>query len=167
MGNDQQTRSIAISKPGLRWSRSASTEHGYTFGPFTFLPQRQLLINDGAVVRLGGRAIVILEALVDRAGEYLTNEELTRIGWPTTIVEEGNLRVHISAIRRALNDPRDAPVYIANSVGRGYRFIAPVSESEVKLDAPPRTIRPQGSMDFLHRWYELLDVMRRCPPSST
>src|ERR1700747_2382273 len=72
------------------------------FGTFEFRPARMLLLDQGKAVRLGNRALDILHILIERAGEVVTKEELIEYTWPTTVVEEGNLRVHIGALRRAL-----------------------------------------------------------------
>src|SRR5262245_15513130 len=74
------------------------------FGPFRLLPARQLLLDGDKPVRLGSRACDILVALVERAGQLLSNRELIERVWPKTFVEEGNLRVHVAALRRALAD---------------------------------------------------------------
>jgi predicted ATPase/DNA-binding winged helix-turn-helix (wHTH) protein len=69
----------------------------------------------------------ILACLVSNAGKLLTNAEIIRYAWPDTFVDETNLRVHISAIRRALGDTKRESVYISNVPGRGYTFIADVT----------------------------------------
>ncbi len=102
------------------------------FGPFSLDLARRLLFEGETRVRLGSRAIAILAALVEKAGGLATKEELVRIAWPETFVEEVNLRVHLSAIRRALRDSAETPTYIANVSGRGYRFIAPLSGTPVR-----------------------------------
>src|SRR5215475_6256356 len=97
------------------------------FGPFRLLPARQLLLDGDEPVHLGSRACEILVTLVERAGELLSNQELMRRVWPNTFVEDGNLRVHVAALRRALRDGQAGHRYIANIPGRGYRFVAPIS----------------------------------------
>jgi DNA-binding winged helix-turn-helix (wHTH) protein len=101
----------------------------FAFGPYLFIPTRQLLLNDGQPVRLGGRALDLLTALVKRPGELLSKRQLMEEAWPSTTVVEGNLKVHIAALRRVLEDDPDAASYIATVNGRGYRFIAPVRAS--------------------------------------
>lgn len=96
------------------------------FGGFTVNVSRHLLFEGDKPIRLGSRAMAILLALLERPGALITKEELVRVAWPETFVEEVNLRVHLAAIRRALRDAADKPAYVANVSGRGYRFIAPV-----------------------------------------
>lgn len=102
----------------------------FSFDAYVFVPARQLLLRDGEVVRVGCRALDLLTAFVQRPGEVVTKSELIEEAWPSTTVVEGNLKVHIAALRRALNDDVDAAKYIATVNGRGYRFIAPVKKSE-------------------------------------
>jgi predicted ATPase/DNA-binding winged helix-turn-helix (wHTH) protein len=69
----------------------------------------------------------ILLALLEHAGERVSKEQLVAHVWPDTTVEEANLRVHVSALRRALADGRDGNRYILTDAGRGYRFVAPIT----------------------------------------
>src|ERR1700749_5036 len=94
------------------------------FGPFRLLPSLQLLLEDDRPVRLSSRAFALLVALVERAGELVTKEELLARGWPDVFVEEGNLRVHMAALRRTLGDGQAANRFIVTVPGRGYRFVA-------------------------------------------
>src|SRR5258708_4767308 len=100
-----------------------------SFGPFRLMPSLGLLFEADRPVHLGSRALKILQILAERAGELVEKEELTRLVWPTTFVDEGNVRVHISALRRALGDGHNGSRYIVNIPGRGYRFTAPVNRS--------------------------------------
>ena len=108
------------------WDLSSPPGDVLSFGPFQFSAATQQLLIGDQTVRLGSRAAAILAALIERRGEIVTKEDLLAIAWPSTHVEEGNLRVHISALRRALGDASDAPKFIVNVSGRGYRFVAPV-----------------------------------------
>ncbi len=74
---------------------------------------------------LGGRALDLLIALTERPGELVTKAELMERAWPSVHVEDANLRVQFSAIRRALRDK--AGDYITADSGRGYRFVAPLA----------------------------------------
>jgi len=83
---------------------AVSGEHGYSFGPFRPAPARRLLLEDGRPVRLGSRAFDILATLVERAGELVGKDELIARVWPNLFVEEANLKMQVSAPRRALGD---------------------------------------------------------------
>jgi predicted ATPase/DNA-binding winged helix-turn-helix (wHTH) protein len=105
----------------------------FTFGPFRLLPDERVLLKGGKAVRLGGRALDILIALVVSSGTLIGKDELISAAWPRARVEEANLRVHIGALRRALGENRAGVRYIATVAGRGYCFVAPVQCE----DAPP------------------------------
>ncbi|WP_109126055.1 winged helix-turn-helix domain-containing protein [Dyella sp. C11] len=98
----------------------------FEFGPWVYQPEKQLLLRDNTAVVLGNRALEILGMLVERPGELIEKEEIIARVWPTTIVEESNLKVHVAALRKALHDGLGDERYIATVVGRGYRFVAPV-----------------------------------------
>src|SRR5215470_10965979 len=114
--------------------RASSWSGEVTFGPFRLLPARHLLLDGETPVHLGSRACEILIALIERAGQLLTNQELMRRVWPNTFVEDGNLRVHVAALRRALRDGQAGHRFITNVPGRGYCFVAPVAVEEEPAD---------------------------------
>ena len=97
-----------------------------SFGPFRLLAAQRLLLEGERPVRVGSRAFDILAALVERAGEVIGKEELIARAWPRTVIEEGNLRIQVSALRRALGDGQNGHRYIVTVPGRGYNFVAPI-----------------------------------------
>lgn len=98
----------------------------FAFDVFLLVPERQILLRGISPVKIGARAFDLLIALVERPGEVVTKSELMAVVWPTTTVDEGNLKVNMTRLRRALDDEATAARYIATVSGRGYRFIAPV-----------------------------------------
>jgi predicted ATPase/DNA-binding winged helix-turn-helix (wHTH) protein len=96
------------------------------FGPFELNVTERSLKKADEAIPLGGRAFDILMALVDRAGEVVTKSELIAKAWPDVMVEEGNLRVQLSALRKALGDGQFSNRYISSVQGRGYSFVAPL-----------------------------------------
>jgi predicted ATPase/DNA-binding winged helix-turn-helix (wHTH) protein len=132
----------------------SSLMHGVvSFGPFRlFAAERQLKKGDEAL-QLGGRALDTLNALVERAGEVVTQGELISRVWPDVTVEEANLRVHIASLRKALGDGREGARYIVTVAGRGYSFVAPVTRST-----------PQHSPS---REAAAFDQLQRLPPKLT
>jgi len=120
-----------------------TSAEGLRFGPFCLLPRQRVLLDDDVPVRLGSRALEILLLLVERAGQFVGNDEIVARVWPKVVVVEGNLRVHIAELRKALGDRRDGHRYIVNVPNRGYSFIATVSRGPAPqrpADAPrPRT----------------------------
>lgn len=104
-------------------------QRSYSFGPFVLIPERQLLVEGEKPVRIGGRALDVLTVLVERPGEVVSKRELLSRVWPGIAVDEANLKVNMGVIRRALGELAGPPQYIATVVGRGYRFVAPVSSN--------------------------------------
>lgn len=113
-------------------------EQVLVFGTFQLFRERKMLLEDLRPVRLGGRALDLLVALVERAGEVVGKNELIAYAWPNTVVEENNLRVHIAAIRKLLGDGQRGARFIINVAGRGYSFVAPVT----RVDALASTALP-------------------------
>ncbi len=96
------------------------------FGPFELSIGERVLRRDGRVLPLGDRALDILTYLADRPGEVIAKQELMDHVWSDVTVEEGSLRVHVAAIRKALGDGQFGNRYIANIKGRGYSFVGSV-----------------------------------------
>jgi DNA-binding winged helix-turn-helix (wHTH) protein/TolB-like protein len=96
----------------------------YTFGPFLLDTRERRLLRDGKVVPLTIKAFDLLEVLVKNQGHLLQKEELLRLVWPDAIVEENNLTVTISALRKALDEGPTDRQYIETVPRRGYRFVA-------------------------------------------
>jgi predicted ATPase/DNA-binding winged helix-turn-helix (wHTH) protein len=99
----------------------------FAFGPFRLLTAERRLERQGTPVKIGARAIAILIALVLRAGEVVTKNQLMNEVWPDQIVDDSTVRVHISALRKLLGDGEDGTHYVLNVSGRGYSFVAPVT----------------------------------------
>jgi len=100
----------------------------YAFGPFRLDSARHLLLRDGEVVSLTPKAFETLALLVERNGEVVEKDELMQKLWPNTFVEENSLTRNISVLRKALGEGRNEHHYIVTVPGRGYRFVASVSE---------------------------------------
>jgi DNA-binding winged helix-turn-helix (wHTH) protein len=101
------------------WS-SVRAEASIEFGRFRVLLRRRRLLADGAPVELGTRAFDVLLALLEADAALVTKKELLNRVWPSVVVSEENLKVHVSALRKALGADRDL---IRTEFGRGYRFI--------------------------------------------
>ncbi|MDF2997590.1 MAG: transcriptional regulator [Xanthobacteraceae bacterium] len=109
---------------------TGSPQRSFSFGPFVLVPELQLLTEGETQVRVGGRALELLTALVERPGELVSKSELFSRAWPNTFVEHSNLKVNIAALRRALREGQGGVRYIATVSGRGYRFVSAVHTSE-------------------------------------
>jgi DNA-binding winged helix-turn-helix (wHTH) protein len=93
----------------------------YTFGDFELLPREKRLIRQGQDLALGSRAFDLLTLLVHHSGKLVTKEYLFATLWPKVVVEENNLHVQISVLRKLLGND-----LILTLSGKGYRFIPPV-----------------------------------------
>ena len=96
----------------------------YRFNQFELRAAQRKLLRQGVEVELGDRAFDVLVALVERNGEVVTKSQLLDLVWPDVAVEESNVQVQVSALRKQLG--RNA---IATIQGRGYRFTAPLEEA--------------------------------------
>jgi DNA-binding winged helix-turn-helix (wHTH) protein len=110
----------------------------YLFGPFRFIPARRTLHCGDVPQRLGSRAFDILAILVERPSEAVSKRELMNRVWPTTVVEDGNLKVHVAALRRTLGEFEQGSNYIATIIGRGYCFVAPVQANRIAAERQRR-----------------------------
>jgi predicted ATPase/DNA-binding winged helix-turn-helix (wHTH) protein len=128
------------------------TDNILSFGPYRLIPARRLLLRDGETVDVGSRALDVLIALVNSAGNVIGQRELLKHAWPNVVVNEGSLRVTIASLRKELGDGHDGARYIVNVVGQGYCFVGPVTESiaapaeTAMLDAPntvPKAAHPR------------------------
>ncbi len=107
----------------------------FSFGEFRLARQGGDLVrcppgSEPVPIHLGSRAIEVLQLLVERQGKLVSKDEIMAIVWPTAVVEESNLFVQISALRRALDGGRQGPSTIQTVAGRGYRFVPAVTRSE-------------------------------------
>jgi DNA-binding winged helix-turn-helix (wHTH) protein len=105
------------------WSSPLAAEVTFEFGRFRVLLRRRQLVADGAPIELGTRALDLLVVLLEANGSLVSKDELFSRVWPGIVVSEANLKVQISALRKALGEDRD---FIRTEIGRGYRFTAAV-----------------------------------------
>ncbi len=109
----------------------------FRFGPFCLMVARRELLAHGVPVTLGQRAFDVLLTLVSRHGELVTKDDLMEAVWPGVVVEENNIQVHVSALRKVLATAGDGERFLLTVAGRGYRFVAPVvCESATQLPTP-------------------------------
>lgn len=102
--------------------------HFYEFGPFRLDPSERRLARDGEAVPLTGKAFDVLLALVEHPGRVVSKDELMTTVWPESFVEESNLSVNVSTLRKALGENPAEPRFIETVPKLGYRFVAPVRE---------------------------------------
>lgn len=141
------------------------------FGRFELHPQRRLLLDGDRPLPIGARALDILLVLVESAGKIVSKEAIISQVWPKTFVEEINLRVHISALRRALGVCPQSRDYITNVRQRGYSFVAYVEHvsrrtGDVALQPcgvpslPSRPVRIEGRDKLIEALMRRLQTRR-------
>ena len=87
------------------------------FGRFQLNTDQRQLSKDNVTIKLGARTFDVLLALVERRDRVVSKDELLKIVWPNLVVEENNLEVHVSSLRKVLG-----ATAISTVAGRGYRF---------------------------------------------
>ena len=135
----------------------------YRFGNFELQPRQRRLLADGRPVTLGYRAFDLLLALVERDGQLVTKDELLALVWPGLVVEENNLQVQVSTLRKILGSAA-----IGTVAGRGYRFTlelltaGELSSSPVaqRHNLPPQLTSFIGHEDDLEECATLLGETR-------
>src|SRR5450755_927215 len=124
----------------------AAVHRKLKFGPFELSSSKRVLRRKGEALPLGGRALDILIYLVERPGEVIAKQELMDHVWSDVTVEEGSLRVHVAAIRKALGDGQFGKRYIANIKGRGYSFVGTVVPLTGNTESRNDGSRQQGRL---------------------
>jgi len=127
------------------------------------LPDRRAVLIDNQRAQVGSRAFDVLLALCERRHRVVSTHELMDLVWPGVVVEQNNLQVQISALRRALG-----PGAIATVPGRGYRFTALLDETAVATEQPqvaapsntPASNLPSAGEALIGREVELLELTR-------
>ena len=107
-----------------------------SLGPFRLDTEGGLLLHGTEPVPLGQRAVALLRVLVEQPGALVSKEALIEAAWPRQIVEDGNLSVQISRLRRALGGAPGGDRWIETMARRGYRFIGPVAAASPAEAAP-------------------------------
>src|SRR5262249_49577446 len=115
---------------------------GLRFGHFRFDVAQRQLSRDGVPVRLANRALDILSVLVSARGDVVTKEQLMERVWPGQVVEENNLHVQVSALRKALDYGKGGQSHLVTVPGRGYRLVGLVEASIGDRDRPSIAVLP-------------------------
>ncbi|HET8677266.1 MAG TPA: winged helix-turn-helix domain-containing protein [Blastocatellia bacterium] len=112
----------------------------YEFGPYRLDPGRRVLLRGDEVVPLTPKTFDTLILLVEKSGRVIAKEELLEKVWPGTVVEEANLAVNISTIRKALGERPGGGQYIETVTRRGYRFVERVNQLQPAQLAEPAAV---------------------------
>src|SRR5882757_6526949 len=118
----------------------------YEFGHCRLDPAQHLLLRDGKPVSLTPKGFELLLVLVLSDGRLLTKDDLMRKLWPDSFVEEANLTVNISALRKALGGTHDGRELIETVPKLGYRFLPAVTELLEENEPAKRTRGPDIRM---------------------
>ncbi|SNR87704.1 Predicted ATPase [Pseudomonas segetis] len=113
--------------------RSLCLDEIRRFGSFSFYVQRRVVLQGDRPLRVGSKALDILHLLIENAGSVVSKEAIIAHVWPSTVVEDTNLRVHIAALRRVLGDGLNGQRYIVNIPQRGYSFVADVQTTAADI----------------------------------
>ncbi len=121
------------------------------FGPFRLDLLRRSLERDGQPIALSGKALEILAVLLERRGEVVDKNDLMRQVWPDTAVEENNITVAISALRKALGETASATKWIVTIPGRGYSFVGLAGSQPLRSVAilPFSVLNQDGRNEYL------------------
>ena len=103
------------------------------FDRFSVVLGARQVLADGRAVELGSRAFDLLVVLLKGRGTVVSKETITKYVWPSTIVDESNLRFQVASLRKVLGDSRDL---IKTVPGRGYLFVAGVGTAFARYDEP-------------------------------
>jgi DNA-binding winged helix-turn-helix (wHTH) protein len=101
----------------------------FRFSEFELDVPKRLLLRDGEPVSLNPKALDLLVVLVESRGEIVSKDDLLEKVWPDQIIEEGNLKVHVSALRKAFGQTGNDHRFIVTVPGRGYSFVADLADS--------------------------------------
>lgn len=105
------------------------TNQNFKFNDFELDAQKRQLLREGEIVPLNPKAFDLLFALVENSGRLLSKDDLFRMVWEDQLVEESNLTVNMSAIRKALGEKASQPCFITTVSGQGYRFVGDVRQT--------------------------------------
>ena len=111
--------------------------------------ERRLLDTRGQAVPIGSRAFELLLALIERAGQVVSLDELKELAWPGIVIEPNTLRVHMASLRKALRDNQRDARYIATIPGRGYSLICRAGALAAP-DVPRQAARPSLPLPSNH-----------------
>lgn len=145
----------------------SDTAGDLVFGRFRLSPRLRALTEADIRVTLGSRAFDVLWALTRRRGALVSKDVLLAEVWPGVFVEEGNLTVQISGLRKLLGDGQGATRFIETVPGRGYRFVHPIDDDVQHVMSEPRAASPQMRpaivppvSRFIGRRVELAELQR-------
>ena len=121
-----EDRPVPSDRPAGR-AFAEEREREFEFGPFRLLPGSRTLLHKEQPIDCGSRAFDLLHVLLLSRGKIVSKDEIVRHVWPTTCVEESNLRFQMASLRKVLGAYRDS---IKTIPGRGYLLASELSERD-------------------------------------
>jgi TolB-like protein/DNA-binding winged helix-turn-helix (wHTH) protein/Flp pilus assembly protein TadD len=109
------------------------------FAEFELDANKRRLLREGEPLALNAKAFDVLVFLAENAGRVVLKEEILNAVWENQFVEEANLAVQISALRKALGEDKDAPRLLVTIPGKGYEFIADIQNGDEDVGIESRT----------------------------
>src|SRR5271170_2633563 len=120
-----------------------SVKHLLEFGPFRIDPEQRLLLRGEQPIPLSPKAFDLLLALAQRGEQVVGKDDLMKLLWPDTFVEESNLAQHVFQLRKALGERAQDSAYIVTVPGRGYRFGQKVRSIPATVAIPGRALEKE------------------------
>ena len=136
----------------------------FVFKPFRLDVLYERLWHVDNSVRLGHKALAVLQLLVSRPGQLVTKDELLAGAWPNTAVTDAVLTTAMRELRHVLGDEARVPRFVETVHGRGYRFIAPIEETNAAMrpaEPPHRLVGREEEWACLSEWYTTAQAGRR------
>jgi predicted ATPase/DNA-binding winged helix-turn-helix (wHTH) protein len=126
------------------------------FGPFRLRAAERTLEKNGVPLKIGSRALDILQTLIEHAPQIVSKRDLMARVWGRVVVEEGSLRFQIAALRKVLGDAESESGYIRNVPGRGYGFVAPVTSISTSVERREVSAQTPSAMRLPRRFLRLI-----------
>lgn len=130
----------------------------YRFGPFTLDPAERLISREGTPLALTPKVFDTLVVLVRNHGRLLTKDELLKQVWLDSFVEEVNLAVNVSTLRKMLGEGPQEGRYIATVSGQGYRFVAAVQKVPNEIAETQSPVSAAMDLETLEQRLKELDL---------
>jgi DNA-binding winged helix-turn-helix (wHTH) protein len=135
----------------------------YEFGPFRVDPEKEILLRDGEAVPLAPKTFQVLLVLMRHSQELVTKDDIMKMVWPDTFVEEANLTRNIFMLRKALGETPQDHQYVVTVPGRGYRFaeeVQLVPDRDLSIAVASHAhVEVQVSETRDWRWFALAAVL--------
>ena len=118
----------------LKRQMTDQTRQNISFAEFELDNSRRLLRRDGKPVALKAKTFDLLAFLAENSGRVVTKDEILNAVWAGHFVEEANLSVQISTLRKVLGENKDAPRFLVTIPGKGYKFVAETGKDEIVIE---------------------------------